>query len=269
MNSKQNSKRPNTVSIFFLLSSTLLISACDQHLKPYYTFEASTPIYQYQGGDELVYSVLDMSSSSEGDSLGSYTRNFSNTTQLTLSTSIETIQENFSGNQNFSPPFITRHINYNDQGDMELVALAIGDELFWLTENDELSGVVLYFAQVDEIQENNYNFTRELQICNESRCEDSGTIEANYAYLKEELAKTSFADFDTHAMNVSIAINIHQNALSETNKNHRLLGTEWHYPPLGVVKYEYDIESDSEQVTLLGHLSRTNINIPEALKQKN
>ncbi len=254
----------NKPLLFFI---PFLLTACDQHLKPHYILDNS-PIYQYQGGDQLRYSVLDDSSISGEGALGFYSLEFIDTTQLHPTASFQTLHESFSAIENFSPPFVTRHVSYNDEGDMELTAITTGGEVFWLSEEGVTSSSILYFAQTEETPQT-YTTSRTLQICNANSCENSGEITIKYAYKGSELAKTSYADFDTHVIGINIAINIIQNALSTTTKLYTLSGTEWIYPPLGVVKYEYDVTNNTDQVSLrlIGHLSQTNISIPESLNQ--
>jgi len=254
---------PMNKPLLFIIA--ILLTACDQHTKPHYILDDS-PIYHYQGGDQLRYNVLDISSNSGEDTLGVYSLNFNNTTQLRPSASFQTVDDSFSSNENFSPPFITRHITYNNEGDMELTAITTGGELFWLTEDKVTSSAILYFAHTEETPKS-YSTSRTLQSCDANNCENSGEITVEYAYKGSELAKTPYADFDTHIISVNIEINITPNALSSTDKLYRLSGTEWVYPLLGVVKYEYDVTNGFDQLRLIGHLSQTNINIPEALIQ--
>jgi len=251
---------PINKSLFFFIA--FLLTACDQHLKPHYILDDS-PIYQYQGGDTLSYNVLDDSSSLERDTLKDYTLNFSDA-NLHPTEDIKTIQESFGSNSNFNPPFLSRHILYNDIGNMELAAITTGGETFWLTENGILSGAVLYFAQIDNTPEQ-LNTRRILQTCNEFDCENSGEITIIHGYRGVELAKTPYADFDTHHISIAIQLTITPNNLSDISMVYDLSGSEWVYPPLGVVKHDYRVNNDNVLTFPLGHLSQTNINIPDTL----
>jgi len=247
-----------------LAGFVFFLGACSEQEKPQYNLADSTLRF-FEGGDQLTYTVLQTATNNE--SLSEYSLKLESSDLFDANNNtLDTFKEIHTGSGNFNPPFISRYFSQNEEGDWIIQAInSEGNVLWLLDENNEPAGQTYYLNNLANTPES-YSFDKNLFICDNTNCENSGNITFSYDLVGTENISTPYADFEAYEFDISLTINITANSISSTSRLYVLDGREWIYPPLGVVKHDYDVLDEAQSYNLIGHLSQTNISISSELK---
>lgn len=254
----------NKITLFLLL---LFISACSVEEKPYYLLKDSKLRF-YEGGDSLSYSILD--ASANDDRTGVYNITFINKDEIEPNANIANLLfEQQTENGNFTTLFLPQYFLQNNEGDLILKAIGNSGDILWLLEsNDTETGKTLYPGDISTLTGTN-SFTTTLQRCDENNeCINAGQYKLlNLEFTGSESITTPYADFDAYAINISTELTVFDAEQAGDSKSYLLSGTQWIYPPLGIVKFVYEVTNFTGNSTLIGTLSNTNISIPDTYKK--
>jgi len=258
------------ISVFFktqfhLILITILFSACASEDKPYYKLDGAET-HNLQSGDSVLFSV------SVGESISEYSMALeSSTQQKPDDTSINLFLQKSSSSSNISRFFPPLYLSQNESGDIILHAIGNAGDILWLRNaGDNYDGYTLYFSDLNSMP-NPYSFTASLQRCNGSDCSAAGEITLNITLVESKKTEAFYADFDAYEILIERSIVISAEDSAQTS-NYFLKGNQFIYPPIGLIKFVYERLSkdfETQNQTIVGSLSNTNISIPDSLKNIN
>jgi len=249
------------VKKFFYLFIFLLLSACANTEKPSYIL-TNSELHQYRNGDNLRYGLLNLSSAA--DARGTLTYTFESRDLFTPANnflSVFFLKTDTDGNVNF--PFVNTYFTQTEDGNLTLEAYSESDKAYWLIEQgNTTTGEVFYNSPLSDISEKTV-IDMPLQNCptdiSIDICTVSGSTRVDLTPLGTETVDTDYAKFEAYKFNIDWTVNT-------DSKLYLISGTQWVYPPLGVVKFNYTITTELGSNTLIGTLTATNIKIPAANK---
>jgi len=252
--------------IFLWLFLTQLV-ACGNNEIPSYILTDSQ-LHTYQGGDRLSYSVLSVSSTS--DATGILNLTFENADVLTPDNqTLATFVRNQETLGNISVNFATPYFTQTENADLILQAYSEAGKTYWLAESQNAeTGKTFYSSPLTDITEQ-VTISSQLLLCENTICNNAGNTSVELTPLGKETIETDYAKFETHKMFISWSVTLQNDDQSATLSTYNLTGTQWVFPPLGVVKFDYRLESTFTNDQLIGVLNATNINIPSANKSEN
>ncbi|MDH5256776.1 MAG: hypothetical protein OEX07_02170 [Gammaproteobacteria bacterium] len=252
---------------FAILSASILISACAKSETPHYILTDSE-LHQYQGGDRLSYAVLALTNNT--DTPGVLIRTFESV-DLSMPDSNQTlaalIQTEVAGS--ISLPFATPYFTQTENGNLILEAYSESGKTYWLTESKSApTGKLFYTSPLSEMTESS-STSSPLLVCDSDNqsCENGGDTTIQLTPRITETIETEYAKFDAYKFNINWTASVLNIDQSGDSKSYSLSGSQWIYPPLGVVRFEYSIQTQQGDITTyIGTLSATNIKIPDANK---
>lgn len=255
---------------FKLLLLCILLYSCAAEEKPHY-FLNNTSLRLYEGGDSLSYSVLEVSNN--GDHTGTYRLSLLNRDEFAPpnNSKIELFFEEQTKIGNISIPFLPQFYSQNAQGDLFLEAISNSGDILWLLDSNEtVTGNLFYPNEITTLS-TTLSFTKKLQRCDENNdCVDAGQYKlTNLALERSETISTSYAKFEAYLINIDAELLIFDADQAGSSQSYSFSGSQWFYPPLGVVKFVYDVNNFKGNTTLIGSLNNTNISIDDLLKANN
>lgn len=256
-----------SISYFFnFIFISLLLTACAETTKPHYILTDSK-LHQYQGGDKLSYGILELSDTS--DNAGVLTFTFESTDLTSPSNqTLNALVRNTDTSENISFPFATPNFTQTESHNLILESYTESGNTYWLAEdNNSTTGVEIYPSPISDFVEQRIT-NAPLINCENTNCVDAGDTSIVLTPMGMETIETDYAKFDAYKFKIEWTATIQNQDLSATLKTYQLRGTQWIYPSLGVVKFNYTIIDEFSNNTLIGSLSATNINIPAENKSK-
>lgn len=252
--------------ILFVSAILYFQLGCTPVDKPEYILGDSI-LHMFEGGDQLSYSVLQ--DSVNGELATQISLTFENDVLLDPhNNSVNFLKEVHSGINNFTPPFISRYFTQSEQGNILLHAFNIQSNTYWLIDENtnNLVSPINYYGDMANTP-STYSISQKLQLCDGDICEISGIMTFSQKLVGTENISTPYAEFEAYQLEVSLTVSINAGNLSNNSLLYIQEGSEWIYPPLGVVKYNYDILNETSSFNLIGHLTKTNIPISSDLKK--
>lgn len=244
--------------VFFALALFISVTACSVEDKPHYLI-LDDELRLYEGGDKLTYTTLD--TTTENDNAGSYALSLvsNDVFHPDDNTVLSLLLEQQTKNGNFTLPFIPQFLSQN-AGALTVEALSHSDDVLWLVdENENKSAAELYPEHIETLSEL-ASINRSLLRCDEERiCREAGQYTHSLHLIQRETITTPYATFETYKLEISLDIFVFNTEQGGNQHNYHLTGTQWLYPPLGIVKFFYNSK-------LIGVLSDTNISIDEKYK---
>ena len=247
-------------SNYIILTAAIFLTACASSETPSYVLTDSE-LHQYQGGDKLSYAVLTLNNT------GILTHTYQSVDLVTPENqTFNALVRNIDTQGGIGFPFATPNFTQMENGNLIIEAYTEGGNTYWLTENETATtGRVFYTSPLSDITERT-NTTSPLLVCNNENgnCKNGSTTNVLLIPFGKETVETEYAKFETYKFIIEWTVDIQANDQLATPKNYRLSGTQWVYPPLGVVKFTYDVGTGLDNV--IGSLSSTNISIPDSNK---
>lgn len=251
----------------YLLPVMLWLGGCASSETPSYILTDSK-LHQYQGGDSLTYSVLSIGNTS--DATGLLVHRYENVDFLdpnleTRKTLIQQTETQGNIQLSFATPIFTQ----TETGSLMLDGYSDSSVPYWITESESSGiGEIFYPSPVSDLT--NTNISRTLLVCDNRVCVNGGNTNLQLVLSGTEEIKTEYANFVAYKINMSWDVTIQSNQTADnTLKTYRISGTQWFYPPLGTVRFEYSLETDiGDNITMIGVLTSTNINIPSENKSQ-
>jgi len=241
----------------------LLLGACASTEKPYYILTDSE-LHLYQGGDSLTYSLLSIGINSEFT--GRLTQTFTNVDLLTPERkTFKAIAQESTTQGNVTFNFATPNFSQSENGNLILQAFVDSGKTYWLADSKTQDiEQVLYPSPISNLNEVVTSNVINLLVCEINTCQDEGSTDFSITPLNvdnSEKITTDYADFDTYKFSIIWNITLSSDDQSASLKTFRLTGEQWIYPPLGIVKFTYTLDTNESSNTLIGTLASTNIAI--------
>lgn len=248
-------------TLCLIVYSSLFLSACANTEKPHYILTDSE-LHQYQGGDTLNYGVISLSS----DVTGTLTHTYEAVDLITpANKTLSAISRNTITEGGIKFSFPTPYFTQTETGNLMLEAYSQGSTTFWLSnDGNTAENGEFYPSPLSNLTEqtvlNMPLFTYENNIRG-----DGGDTGLQITPLGIETIETNYANFEAYKINIVWTATVQDTE----QKAYRIYGTQWIYPPLGVVMFDYTIESPQTTSGIFGTLSSTNIRIPAEHKKEN
>ena len=246
---------------YFLITllSTLLFTACSSTEKPRYILTDSK-LHNYTGGDTLRYGVVSLNS----DVTGTLTYTFQESDLITPTNQTLngfTRNTQIEGGVQFSFP--TPYFTQTENGDLVLEAYSQTGKTFWLSEDGSVAANTEFYPSPlsDLIEQTAIN--SQLFRFEDNHRSDGGDTSLQVSPLGIETVETDYATFEAYKTYIIWTATIRDDI---EQKSYSLSGTQWVYPPLGVVRFEY---TDFDSNAIFGTLSATNIKIAAENKVEN
>jgi len=242
----------------------LFLNACENSVKPHYILTDSQ-LHQYKDGDALTYGVINLNS----DATGTLTHTFNAVDLATPVDDNETLRvisrnTRIEGDMRFTFP-IPYFTPAND-GSLALDAYSESGTTFWLSINGTATAnAEFYPSPLSELIEQT-SVNRQLFTYIDFQRRVGGSTSIRISPLGTETVETNYARFETYKINIDWSVTTNNDV---EQKMYRLSGYQWVYPPLGVVMFEYNIESPQNNNAIFASLSSTNIKIANENKMAN
>lgn len=244
-----------------------LLVNCAPSERPEYTL-ADDILLILQAGDSNTYAVLNADSTA--DKLESYSETLNRkATFFPDNTSGEILVESFDQSGNLIYPFVSRMFQQDDDGNLMLLGVTRGGQDYWIVDDNLKAGTQLLPANLGDLDQTS-SISTPLKRCENQICETQGQLDITITPEGIENVETNYADFETYKFSIEWDLNLFdsENANNSINQLLRKEGSkQWIHPAIGVVKFVYQVQTDSQSATLIGNLTQTNISIPDRYKK--
>jgi len=255
------------LKVLSLFSSALLIASCAQTEQTEYVLTDSL-LRTMQAGDSKTFAVLN--ADSPADKLESYSEILdSKSTFLPNADSATIFKESYTRTGNLIYPFTSRLFQQDDEGNVILLGVTRSGEEYWIVDENHNAGEIFLPNDLSTFSEA-ISISSALKRCENQICELQGQLDISIEPAGTETIETNFGKFETYKVSIEWDLSLFDSD-NATNSFSQLLRKEaskqWIHPALGVVKFIYQVQTDSQIATLLGNLTQTNISIPERYKK--
>ena len=253
-----------------LLLSLLLLAACAKKQHPEYLLTDSK-LRTFHGGDSNTYSVLDADSNS--DKLDLYTESLQTEQPYLPDGNKDTVlAENYTRSGNLVNPFTNRLFKQDKDGNLLILGVSYAGNNYWIVDGQNI-GKVFLPANLSDLS-NGITIDSDLTECSDTNCQTTpsqtpGHLKISLSLKGTETVDTKYATFESYKISIDWELQLYPT--NATNSIYQVLNgagsTQWIHPAIGVVKYNYQIQTSTQSATLIGTLTSTSISIPDRYKK--
>ncbi len=219
---------------------------CSSSEKPEYQLTDGL-LHHLADGDRNTYTVT--SAGAIGNSSEVYTETIESQQMFAPDNSTITVYtDSFTITGGLILPFVSRVMTYDENDNLILAGIRRSGITYWLmNDNDPTDfGAQLFPADLDTFQD--VDIVSDLKYCENQVCETRGRIEIHIALEGKETARPGYANFESYklALEWSLSLFDTDNATNSINQTLSSGSKQWIHPAVGVVKFVYRIQNDTQ-----------------------